>query len=82
MTLELCRYVVLNPVRARMVRTARDWPCSKYRATAGMIAASNWLETEWILAASAEHLQDARSAYRRFVAEGKNQRTSRHFGNS
>jgi REP element-mobilizing transposase RayT len=26
--LELARYVVLNPVRAGMVRTARDWPWS------------------------------------------------------
>lgn len=34
--LELARYIVLNPVRARVVRTARDWPWSNYRATAGM----------------------------------------------
>ena len=71
--LELSRYVVLNPVRAHMVRTARDWPWSNYRATAGMAAAPEWLDTEWILAAFAEHLQHAQTAYRRFVAEGKNQ---------
>ena len=29
--LELARYVVLNPVRARMVRTTADWPWSSYR---------------------------------------------------
>ncbi len=29
--LELSRYIVLNPVCARMVRTARDWPWSNYR---------------------------------------------------
>ena len=33
--LELSRYIVLNPVRARMVRAAQDWPWSSYRATAG-----------------------------------------------
>ena len=30
---ELSRYIVLNPVRARLVRSARDWPWSNYRAT-------------------------------------------------
>jgi hypothetical protein len=25
---ELARYIVLNPVRARMVRSAREWPWS------------------------------------------------------
>lgn len=30
--LELARYIVLNPVRAEMVRTAREWPWSSYRA--------------------------------------------------
>jgi putative transposase len=70
--LELSRYVVLNPVRARMVRTARDWVWSNYRATAGMAPAPEWLDTEWTLAAFAEQMQDAQSAYRRFVADGKN----------
>ena len=69
--LELARYVVLNPVRARMVRTAQDWVWSSYRATAGMAAIPNWLETAWVLAAFAEGIPEAQSAYRRFVAEGK-----------
>ena len=32
--LELARYIVLNPVRARMVRSAKEWPWSSYGATA------------------------------------------------
>jgi putative transposase len=32
--LELCRYVVLNPVRAKLVRAAKDWRWSSYCATA------------------------------------------------
>ena len=28
--LELSRYIVLNPVRAEMVRSAKDWPWSSY----------------------------------------------------
>jgi putative transposase len=71
--LELSRYVVRNPVRARMVREVHYWAWSSYRATAGMTRAPDWLETDWILATFAERLQDARSAYRRFVAEAGNQ---------
>ncbi|MCG6869385.1 MAG: addiction module toxin RelE [Gammaproteobacteria bacterium] len=70
--LELSRYIVLNPVRARMVRTARDWPWSNYRVTVGMTVVPNWLEIDWILAAFAERKQQAQTAYRRFVADGKN----------
>jgi REP element-mobilizing transposase RayT len=33
--LELCRYVVLNPVRAGVVAAPGDWPWSSYRATLG-----------------------------------------------
>ena len=43
--LELARYVVLNPVRARMVRRAGDWPWSSYRAMVGEAAAPEWLQT-------------------------------------
>jgi len=32
---ELCRYVVLNPVRAGLVKRAKEWRASSYRATAG-----------------------------------------------
>jgi len=47
--LELCRYVVLNPVRAGLVRSAREWPWSSYRATAGQAAGTSWLTTDWVL---------------------------------
>jgi len=70
--LELSRYVILNPVRSRMVRTARNWPWSNFRATAGMTVAPNWLETDWILAAFAEGEQEAQTAYRQFVTDGEN----------
>jgi putative transposase len=71
--LELSRYVALNPVRARMVREAGDWPWSNYRATAGLAPTPRWLETDWILAALGECFQGGQSGYRRFVAEGKGQ---------
>ena len=34
--LELCRYVVLNPVRANMVDKPEEWKWSSYGATAGL----------------------------------------------
>ena len=49
--LELARYVVLNPVRAGMVRSVKDWPWSSYRATTGLSESPQWLTTDWILSA-------------------------------
>jgi len=68
--LELCRYVVLNPVRARMVRRPEDWPWSSYRATAGLAPEPAWLVTPWLLGHFGQPGPGARAAYARFVAEG------------
>lgn len=71
--LELARYIVLNPVRVQMVRSARDWPWSSYRATAEMAPGPGWLATDPILSAFGRHRAQAVEAYRAFVASGKNQ---------
>jgi REP element-mobilizing transposase RayT len=68
--LELCRYVVLNPVRAGIVGTAKVWPWSSYRATAGLREPPEWLETGWTLEQFGGTRAKALEAYRRFVAEG------------
>jgi hypothetical protein len=47
--LELTRYIVLNPVRARMVATASDWFWSSYQATISQTLRPSWLLTEVIL---------------------------------
>jgi len=69
--LELARYIVLNPVRAKMVRSPREWRWSSYRATAGQTAVPDFLTVTWIL----EQFGDTRSgriaAYRKFVRQGK-----------
>jgi hypothetical protein len=41
--MELCRYIVLNPVRAEMVHTAKDWRWRSYRALAGLVDKPEWL---------------------------------------
>ena len=71
--LELARYIVLNPVRARMVGAADDWPWSSYRATVGTDNAPDWLDTRWILSTLAHTLPEAIERYMRFVADGMGQ---------
>ncbi|MGB5832190.1 MAG: transposase [Thiohalocapsa sp.] len=68
--LELSRYVVLNPVRAGMVRRPEDWHWSSYRATVGLEAAARFLCTDWLLGAFGEERRSAVDGYRAFVAEG------------
>jgi REP element-mobilizing transposase RayT len=74
--LELCRYVVLNPVRARGMRvaSAEDWLWSSYRATAGRGSAPAWLTVSWILSRFGKDRAKAREEYRRFVAAGMGQK--------
>jgi putative transposase len=69
--LELARYVVLNPVRAKMVRRAQDWPWSSYRATAGLEDTPLFLTTGWVLEQFAASRAKAQKAYREFVSQGR-----------
>ena len=71
--LELSRYIVLNPVRAEMVRSAKDWPWSSYRATAGLTEPVDFLHVDWILSVFAKRKSLASQRYRVFVMDGKNQ---------
>jgi len=69
--LELARYVVLNPVRARAVRTARARPWSGYRTTAGIEPCPPFLNTDWVLLQFGDSADKARIAYRKFVSAGR-----------
>jgi REP element-mobilizing transposase RayT len=71
--LELARYIVLNPVRAQMLRSANDWPWSSYRATAGFIEPEKWLIVDWVLSAFSKRKSLAVKRYRDFVSQGRNQ---------
>ena len=68
--LELSRYVVLNPVRAGMVKDPEEWEWSSYRATAGLIEVPGYLTTEWLLSQFGPKRGVARRRYRSFVLEG------------
>jgi putative transposase len=67
--LEVCAYIVLNPVRANLVRAPEDWPWSSYRATAGLIATPPFLETSLIPGALHPNRRRAQELYRQLVRE-------------
>jgi REP element-mobilizing transposase RayT len=71
--LELARYVVLNPVRARLATDPEDWPWSSYRATTGRESPPDWLDRVTVLAAFGSTEGEAIAHYIRFVADGKGQ---------
>jgi len=68
--LELARYVVLNPVRARIVKAPGAWSWSSYLAMIGSEPSPPWLATDGLLAAFASRRAEARRRYMKFVAEG------------
>jgi len=73
---ELCRYVVLNPVRAKIVGHPAKWEWSNYRATVGEANKTDWLFTDWMLSQFGSQRKRAIKAYSEFVGEGmKNKAT-------
>lgn len=69
--LELSRYVVLNPVRARgIVHRIEEWPWSSYPAMTGMAIPPEWLTTDWLLSQFGKQRIRAMEKYRQFVIEG------------
>ncbi len=68
--LEVCRYVVLNPVRAKAVKRPEQWRWSSYQATAGIEKPHPCLSTEWILNQFGSTRRIAEKAYRKFVEDG------------
>lgn len=68
--LELARYVVLNPVRANMVKDAQNWPWSSYRAMTGEAQVQSWLQTDWVLGQFSDRRTRAIAQYIDFVRAG------------
>lgn len=69
--LEVCRYVVLNPVRAKAVGEVGKWRWSSYRGTAGVKQPHPCLTTEWVLGHFSEKRRSAQQQYRAFVSVGR-----------
>ena len=68
--LETARYVVLNPVRARICRHPKDWPWSSYQATAGLADAPAFLDIDWLVQVFRDDVVEGRRRFVQFVDDG------------
>ena len=68
--LELLRYVVLNPVRAQMVKRPLDWAWSSYHAMIGNQPSPTWLNCEWALSQFGAQRARQIVRYTEFVQQG------------
>ncbi len=68
--LSLCRYVVLNPERAGLIKRPEQWRWSSYRATVGLTPRPSFLTVDWVLSQFGGRKGVAIEKYKRFVMEG------------
>lgn len=70
--LELCRYIVLNPVRAKgLVNSPDEWLWSSYHETIGQRVSPPWLATDGLLLFFSKYKKVAVNKYIEFVAQGR-----------
>lgn len=68
---EVCRYIVLNPVRAGLVAHPRQWRWSSFHATAGEAAIPGFLTVDWVQAlGGAKTRGEALPRYTTFIEAG------------
>lgn len=65
--LELCRYIALNPVRAKMVTNPKDYFWSSYCATVGLSATPTFLTRDWLLTQFSTEEEVAVRRFKEFV---------------
>ncbi|HFD12342.1 MAG TPA: addiction module toxin RelE [Crenotrichaceae bacterium] len=68
--LEMCRHIVLNPLRADIVDNPEDYVWSSYRATAGLDQAPSWLIVDELLKCFDNNRQKATRQYKDYVRKG------------
>jgi REP element-mobilizing transposase RayT len=71
--LELSRYIILNPIRAKMVSSLDDWKWSSHRYFVGQESPPSWLDRDSLLGQFGNTHTTAVSAYRAFVLAGVNE---------
>ena len=69
-TLELSRYLHLNPTRAGIVERPEEWAWSSYPDYLAMRTAPAWLDWQTVVGELGKDLARARPAYRRFMEAG------------
>jgi REP element-mobilizing transposase RayT len=65
--LELCRYIVLNPVRKNLTKKPENWHWSSFRATALLDKKIPCLHIDWILSQFDRKRREAARKYKYFV---------------
>lgn len=73
--LEVSRYIVLNPVRASIVKSPEDWVWSSYNGMVGKEKPFPCLTRNWILGQFSRTISKAEKEYRLFVKGGINKGT-------
>lgn len=68
--LELSRYIVLNPLRAKMVSSLDAWQWSSHHYLLNHDDPPGWLERDWLLSKFSNTRAAAISAYQAFVLAG------------
>lgn len=68
--LSLCRYIILNPLRAGFVKRPEEWRWSSYQPTIGEAKNPPFLTTEWILSQFGKKKREAVKKYKKYVLEG------------
>jgi len=69
-SLELSRYIHLNPVKAKITRRAQDHPYSSFRYYLGKGRPPEFLETDWLLGQFHKNARTARMSFYQFTMEG------------
>lgn len=67
---EVCRYVVLNPVRAGLIMDPSQWAWSSYQATVNASKTQPWLAHKALLSRFGREAIVARREYREFILDG------------
>lgn len=68
--LEVARYIVLNPLRAKLVDHPQKYKWSSFRFTAESKKCPEWLHVDWILDFFGKKKEEAQKRYRQFIKEG------------
>lgn len=67
---EVIRYVVLNPVRAKITKTAGQYRWSSYRAMIGKATAPDWLGKDQVLSQFEKRTATAQKRFIDFIRQG------------
>lgn len=69
-SLELSRYIHLNPVKAKLAKNPEDHPYSSFRYYLGEGKQPEFLETDWLLGQFHQNYRRARESFYQFTLDG------------